>query len=84
MRDAGRQECESRELLTDINLRSYSLEEVAAAARHLEDLDVFVGQRSRLHPGPGWELALRLVRRDLELAQAELASRAASRLDSRA
>ena len=65
-------------LLTDIDLQGYSLEDVAAAARHLEDLDVFVGQRSRLHPGPGWELALRLVRRDLALAQAELASRAAA------
>lgn len=68
-------------MLTDIDLRSCSLEDVAAAVRHLEDLDVFVGQRSRLHPGPGWALTLRLVRRDLALLQAEWAERTTSRFD---
>ena len=29
-----------------------SLEDLIVAARHLEDLEIFVGQRSRLHPRP--------------------------------
>lgn len=56
---------------SEVDLTGHTLEDVQAAIVHLEDLEVFVGQRSRLHPGPGWDIALGLVRRDLALLQAE-------------
>ncbi len=43
----------------------YDLEELVAAGRHLEDLEIFIGQRSRLHPGAGWAAALDMLRADL-------------------
>lgn len=61
--------------LAEIDLHDRALDEVKAALMHLEDLDVFVGQRSRMHPGLGWETALALVRRDLALLQGEVARR---------
>ncbi len=64
--------------LAEIDLRARTLEDVQAAIVHMEDLEVFVGQRSRLHPGLGWDIALSLVRRDLGLLQADLASRVRS------
>ncbi len=51
------------------------MEDLEAATRHMEDLDIFVGQRSRMHPGPGWTTALEMVRRDLALLRVELAFR---------
>ena len=58
------------------DLAGCSLEDLEAAIRHMEDLDVFVGQRSRMHPGPGWATALEMVRRDLALLRTELDVRA--------
>ena len=54
-----------------------SLEDLVVAARHLEDLEIFVGQRSRLHPGPGWDVVLRILRRDLAMVRRELHGREA-------
>ena len=48
------------------------LRELLAAARHLEDLEVFAGQRSRLNPEPGWELVLAILRRELPAVVVEL------------
>ena len=42
-----------------------TLEDLTVAVRHFEDLEVFVGQRSRMHPGPGWALVLQILRADL-------------------
>ena len=47
-------------------------DDLIAACRHLEDLEVFVGQRSRMHPGPGWALLLRTLARDLAEVRSEL------------
>ena len=58
-----------------VDLTDCGLDDLEAAARHLEDLDIFVGQRSRMHPGPGWAIALEMVRRDLAVLRAELAIR---------
>ncbi len=52
-----------------------SLEDLAVAARHFEDLEIFVGQRSRLHPGPGWAVVLHILRRDLDMVRAQLRER---------
>lgn len=60
----------------DIDLRACPIEELRAASIHLEDLDIFVGQRSRMHPGPGWATALAMIRRDLAAVKAEIAGRA--------
>lgn len=48
------------------------LADLLAAARHLEDLEVFAGQRSRMHPEPGWDRVLEMLRRDLDVVVAEL------------
>ena len=48
------------------------LGDLLAAARHLEDLEVFAGQRSRLHPEPGWDLVLEILRRELAGVVGEL------------
>ena len=48
------------------------LRELLAAARHLEDLEVFAGQRSRLNPEPGWKLVLEILRRELAAVVVEL------------
>ena len=47
-------------------------DDLIAACRHLEDLEVFVGQRSRMHPGPGWALLLRTLARDFAEVRSEL------------
>ena len=52
-----------------------SLEDLVVAARHLEDLEIFVGQRSRLHPGPGWAVVLDILRQDLASLRATLRDR---------
>ena len=52
-----------------------ALEDLVVAVRHLEDLEIFVGQRSRMHPGPGWDVVLRILRRDLAVVRAELRGR---------
>ncbi len=52
-----------------------SLNDLVVAGRHFEDLEIFVGQRSRLHPGPGWDIVLRMLRRDLEVVRGELRQR---------
>ena len=57
------------------DLQAYGLEEMILAGRHLEDLEIFAGQRSRLQPEPGWEPVLRLLARDLEAVRVELARR---------
>ncbi len=36
---------------------------------------MFVGQRSRMHPGPGWAIVLHAVRADLAEARQQLAAR---------
>jgi hypothetical protein len=48
------------------------LQQLLGAARHLEDLEVFAGQRSRMHPEPGWDLVLDALRRELDSVVAEL------------
>ena len=60
------------------SLEASSLEDVIVAVRHFEDLEVFVGQRSRMHPGPGWDVVLTILRRDLEMVRSELRRRQAS------
>ncbi len=57
------------------DLAACGMDDLEAATRHMEDLDIFVGQRSRMHPGPGWATALEMVRRDLALLRAELTRR---------
>ena len=57
------------------DLNAYALEELILAGRHLEDLEIFAGQRSRLQPEPGWDPVLRLLARDLEAIRVELAHR---------
>ena len=56
-------------------LGGYDLGELVAAGRHLEDLEIFLGQRSRMHPGAGWAAALAILRSDLAEVQAELVER---------
>ena len=56
-------------------LEDHSREDIFVAVRHLEDLEIFVGQRSRLHPGPGWAAVLEILRRDLDQMRAELRRR---------
>ena len=53
------------------DLTAHSHEELVVAARHLEDLEVFVGQRSRMHPGLGWAAVLQMLRTDLQDVRAE-------------
>ena len=60
------------------DLAGCALEDLEAATRHMEDLDIFVGQRSRMHPGPGWATALEMIRRDLALLRTELRVRTGS------
>jgi hypothetical protein len=48
------------------------LNQLLGAARHLEDLEVFAGQRSRMHPEPGWDLVLEALRRELHVVVQEL------------
>ncbi len=48
------------------------LDDLIAACRHLEDLEVFVGQRSRVHPGPGWTAVLHILARNLDEVRSEL------------
>ena len=67
--------CGSKSLTADTDLTACALEDLEAGAVHLEDLEIFVGQRSRMHPGPGWALALAMVRRDLAQVRTELAIR---------
>ena len=57
------------------DLGGHSTEDIFIAGRHLEDLEVFVGQRSRMHPGPGWAVVLQMVRQDLAVVRGELARR---------
>ncbi len=59
----------------DTDVQNSSMEDLNAARMHLEDLDIFVGQRSRMHPGPGWALALAMVREDLAIVRRELVRR---------
>jgi hypothetical protein len=61
-------------------LRDQSHEDLIAGARHLEDLEIFVGQRSRMHPGPGWALVLSIVRRELVTVRTELRRRESTAL----
>ena len=68
---------------TETDLQSQPVEELHAASVHLEDLEIFVGQRSRMHPGAGWATALALIRRDLAEVRAEIGSRASYRLARR-
>ena len=68
----------------EADLQAETLGNLDAAAVHLEDLEIFVGQRSRMHPGPGWAVALAMVRRDLAEVKAEIAvRRIAARLGER-
>jgi hypothetical protein len=71
--------------MTQTDLGTCAIEDLEAGAVHLEDLEIFVGQRSRMHPGPGWALALAMVRRDLADVRTELAIRSVSgRFEARA
>ncbi len=54
-------------------LDGFALEELILAGRHLEDLEIFAGQRSRMNPEPGWDPVLRLLARDLEVVRLALA-----------
>ncbi len=60
------------------DLADQTIEDLIAAIRHLEDLEIFAGQRSRMHPGPGWALVLTILRRELENVRAEFQARPAS------
>lgn len=62
-------------MMADDHLQACTILDLDAAAVHLEDLEIFVGQRSRMHPGPGWAVALAMVRRDLAEVRAEIAMR---------
>ena len=62
-------------MTADTDLSAQTIEDLEAGAVHLEDLEIFVGQRSRMHPGPGWAVALALVRRDLAEVRTEIALR---------
>jgi hypothetical protein len=67
------------------DLAEHAFEDLEAASVHLEDLEIFVGQRSRMHPGPGWAVALAMVRQDLAEVRAEIALRSvAERFGARA
>ena len=55
------------------DLEQYDFNELVAAGRHLEDLEIFVGQRSRLHPGDGWAATLCMLRSDLAEVQRHIA-----------
>ena len=57
------------------DLGLYDLDDLVAAGRHLEDLEIFVGQRSRMHPGAGWAAALQMLRSDLAQVRSEIAQR---------
>jgi hypothetical protein len=59
-------------------LADQSIDDLVAAIRHLEDLEIFTGQRSRMHPGPGWALVLTILRRELEVMRTEFQARTAS------
>ncbi len=59
----------------EAEFRSCTLEDLVVARRHLEDLEIFVGQRSRLHPGLGWALVLRMLSCDLAQVKAALRER---------
>ncbi len=59
-------------MTVDVVLSSACAEDLRAAVVHLEDLEIFVGQRSRMHPGPGWAVALAMVREDLAMVQRQL------------
>ena len=62
-------------MTADTDLSAQTIEDLEAGAVHLEDLEIFVGQRSRMHPGPGWAVALAMVRRDLAEVRTEIALR---------
>ena len=62
-------------MTADTDLSTQPIEDLEAGAVHLEDLEIFVGQRSRMHPGPGWAVALAMVRRDLAEVRTEIALR---------
>ena len=50
-------------------------DELVRARMHFEDLEIFVGQRSRMHPGPGWATVLAMLAADREAIEAELTRR---------
>ncbi len=50
-------------------------DELVRARMHFEDLEIFVGQRSRMHPGPGWATVLAMLAVDREAIEAELTGR---------
>ncbi len=54
------------------DLARESPDDLIAACRHFEDLEVFVGQRSRMHPGPGWAAVLRILAKDLAAVRSEM------------
>lgn len=57
------------------DLTVYDMNDLIAAGRHLEDLEIFVGQRSRMHPGAGWAATLDVLRSDLAEVRVEIAER---------
>ena len=61
----------------DADPRTCSIADLKAASVHLEDLEIFVGQRSRMHPGPGWAVTLAIVRENLASVRRQLAARGA-------
>ena len=50
-------------------------DELVRARMHFEDLEIFVGQRSRMHPGLGWATVLARLALDREAIEAELTGR---------
>jgi hypothetical protein len=60
------------DMIVGDELEHCSAEDLVAACRHLEDLEIFAGQRSRLHPGPGWATVLLILRRELAAARLEM------------
>ncbi len=57
------------------NLASRPSDELVRARMHFEDLEIFVGQRSRMHPGPGWATVLAMLAAGREAIEAELTRR---------
>ena len=56
-------------------LAGYPSDELVRARMHFEDLEIFVGQRSRMHPGPGWATVLAMLAVDRLAIEAELTGR---------
>lgn len=67
--------CETHSASLPCDLGGCLSDELLRARMHFEDLEIFVGQRSRMHPGPGWDTVLAMLAADREAIEAELTQR---------